>query len=383
MKNMQSLLSQISVISQKNAEILEASGGRFNMFRVLGVNHYETTHSAILAELLDPKGSHGLKKDFLEAFVKIAFSSEAFQIFDVEDAHVYTEYYTADGRVDILIEDGKGHAIIIENKIYAGDQEEQLKRYNKFAQNKYGDANYRILYLTLDGSEASENSSDGVGYEQLSFEKDIISWLDECVKIATRFPLVRETLVQYINHLKTLTNQDMNKKNTDEIVQLLSSSKENIEAAFTVFENIQALRSNLAERLIARLNEIAKELDIQVEVGSQFIKGEKYAKFIFKISKWEYFDIQFEFEKGNFIELGYMYKLRNDDNRPEESIEYLSPKFQRHNIYNKGIPCGWSYMTKYRNWDAEAFFAITTGEMKSEIKRIVSYMLEQAKDLTM
>lgn len=382
MKNMQSLLSQISVISQKNAEILEASGGRFNMFRVLGVNHYETTHSAILAELLDPKGSHGLKKDFLEAFVKIAFSNEAFQIFDVEDAHVYTEYYTADGRVDILIEDGKGHAIIIENKIYAEDQEEQLKRYNKFAQNKYGDANYRILYLTLDGSEASENSSNGVRYEQLSFEKDIISWLDECVKIATRFPLVRETLIQYINHLKTLTNQDMNKKNTDEIVHLLSSSKENIEAAFTVFENIQALKSHFIKRFIDQLKEIADELNIHVKVNEEFEKRAKYAGFRFLIPEWTYFNIYFEFDGGDYTDLAYMYQLRNEDNRTEESIEHLYSKFRRHND-NKGIPCGWSFMTKYRNWDAEAFLAITTGEMKAEIKRIVSYMLEQAKGLTM
>ncbi|MCL2512087.1 MAG: PD-(D/E)XK nuclease family protein [Bacteroidales bacterium] len=58
MENLQNLLNQVALISEKNAEILDAAGGRFNMFRVCGVNHYENTHSAIIAEFLNPNGSH-------------------------------------------------------------------------------------------------------------------------------------------------------------------------------------------------------------------------------------------------------------------------------------------------------------------------------------
>ena len=61
MERIKSLLNQVAIVPKKNAEILNASGSRFNIFSVCGVNHYENTHSAIIAEFLNPKGTHGLK----------------------------------------------------------------------------------------------------------------------------------------------------------------------------------------------------------------------------------------------------------------------------------------------------------------------------------
>jgi hypothetical protein len=98
------------------------------MFRIVGVNHYENTHSAILAELLNPKGTHGLKSKLLELFVVQMLTMETMKVFHCENATVKTEA-PGNGRIDILIEDNAGRAIIIENKIYAEDQWEQLKRW--------------------------------------------------------------------------------------------------------------------------------------------------------------------------------------------------------------------------------------------------------------
>ena len=70
MERIKSLLHQVAIIRQKNTEILDASGSRFNMFGLCGVNHYENTHSAIIAEFLNSNGSHGLKSKFLEAFIQ-------------------------------------------------------------------------------------------------------------------------------------------------------------------------------------------------------------------------------------------------------------------------------------------------------------------------
>ena len=50
MNKIKSLLRQVNTIKKKNDEILDATGNRFNMFRICGVNHYENTHSAIIAE---------------------------------------------------------------------------------------------------------------------------------------------------------------------------------------------------------------------------------------------------------------------------------------------------------------------------------------------
>ena len=71
MDKIQTLLSQISLLSKKNNEILEIMGTRFNIFHILGVSHYENTHSTILAELLNPEGTHGLHNSFLKLFLDI------------------------------------------------------------------------------------------------------------------------------------------------------------------------------------------------------------------------------------------------------------------------------------------------------------------------
>ena len=153
MQDLKNLLNQVGIISKKNAEILDATGGRFNMFRLCGVNHYENTHSAIIAEFLNPNGSHGLKSKLLESFIETLGNDFTIEHFNCEKARVRTEHSTEEGRIDILIEDNQHKAIIIENKIYANDQPEQLKRYNRYAQTyKNG---YQILYLTLFVSQNS------------------------------------------------------------------------------------------------------------------------------------------------------------------------------------------------------------------------------------
>ena len=217
----QNLLTHVDTITKKNSQITDADGSRFNLFRIFGVDHYENTHSAILAELLNPNGTHGLKHKFLLSFVECLNINTCIDL-DYENCTVFKEFQTTNGRLDILIRDTNKKAIIIENKIYADDQWEQLKRYNDFAKTEFGKDNYLLLYLTLSGNEASFQSAQNVTYNQISYSIEIIDWLEKCVEIAARFPIVRESIVQYINHLKKLTNQDMDTKNKEEIVKLLT-----------------------------------------------------------------------------------------------------------------------------------------------------------------
>ncbi|WP_221403645.1 PD-(D/E)XK nuclease family protein [Riemerella columbipharyngis] len=50
---------------------MDILGYRFNIFSLLRVNHYENTHSRIIAEFLNPTGTHGLQSKFLEYFVEM------------------------------------------------------------------------------------------------------------------------------------------------------------------------------------------------------------------------------------------------------------------------------------------------------------------------
>ena len=265
MEQLKKLLQEVNVILQKEKVRKEESrkrGERFNVFEMLGVAHYEVTHSKIIAGFLNPQGSHGQGDLFLRLFLQTIENNDEIYL-DTSNAKVYTEYDTGTGRIDILIEDNTGHGIVIENKVYAGDQPEQLIRYNSFAENKYKKENYTIYYLTLYGYEASDNSANGIAYKCISYCEHIINWLQLCIHECATMPLVRETLVQYLNHIKQLTNQDMDSLNEEELIELLAGEN-NFETAVEVGAFI-ADADNVIKvyslKLQGHINSIKKDLE--------------------------------------------------------------------------------------------------------------------------
>jgi hypothetical protein len=383
MNDIQNILNQISIINKKNAEIMEASGGRFNMFGVLGVDHYENTHSAIICEFLNPKGSHGLKDQFLKAFIEQYVnqnidSTDFFRLFITKEAKAVTEYPTQVGRIDILIEDNNGRAIIIENKIYAIDQWEQLSRYNKFALAKYKTGNYIILYLTLNGVEASEQSSKDVDYFKISHSDFIIKWLEKCVSISSRFPLVRETIIQYINHLKKLTNQDMSTNFKNEIIELLSKSPENIEAAFLVVNSINHVKQLLINDLKRIVEEIASEEHLDFTFKGNW--NESWQGFNFTRKEWKYIKIGFEFQSKSFGALEYGINWKSNE-KPNEIRELISKIFGGKR--NEGWPFYTAIESPYYDWvySSAPWIGLLNGETKKLIKSKITFITERVKDI--
>ncbi|MDB5016397.1 MAG: hypothetical protein JWQ84_1229, partial [Mucilaginibacter sp.] len=129
----QSLLNQVNAITDRYKKINELTGENFNVFRILKLESSEVRmHSAFIAELLKPNGSHGQKDIFLKLFVN-AFCFKD-NLIDLQSCKVKVEESigtisddrTQGGRIDIVITDKHYRKIIIENKIYAGDQDNQL-----------------------------------------------------------------------------------------------------------------------------------------------------------------------------------------------------------------------------------------------------------------
>ena len=160
MENIKTLLQKVQhliALDKQRKEEARKRGEKYNIFSVLGIETSEVrTHSAFLASLLNPNGNHGVGNAFLDAFVS-EMNLGGLQL-DTTNAQVNVEHVTSDGRIDILIFDNNKKAIIIENKIYAGDQPEQLKRYDDYAKQQFTNG-YRLLYLTLDGHKPSEGST--------------------------------------------------------------------------------------------------------------------------------------------------------------------------------------------------------------------------------
>jgi len=370
MENIKSLLNQIQIITNKNDEILDATGARFNMFKICGVNHYENTHSAILSEFLNPNGTHGLNSKLLKKFIELFAEDRIKNSLNCERAKVITEYSTQYGRIDILIEDNQNNAIIIENKIYAVDQYEQLNRYNTYAQ-RYN--NYQIFYLSLWGSEASENSGKDVIYTCLSYEKHIIEWLEKSVAIAVHFPMVREMLNQYINHLKTLTNQDMDTKNKEDLVKMIVDTPQYIKSASEVHQIWEDCRKEIMERLKGHISVIANRLQLEYFVDANL--GQNATGFWFKKSEWDY-SILFWFERNYEMCVGIDdWELPNNLKCSEDKKEKLKEFFNGFTI-NKYRNLNWIWGTTFDAWKDCAWEDVEK-VMPKEIEEITIKILEK------
>lgn len=288
MQNIKHLLSRVSEISNKYDEFAKLTGENFNIFSVMRMESNEVkTHSAIIGELLNPKGSHGLEEKPLELFIELlknkfdrkkievdtSIKNESKFILEAKTSLAIVEKYignrnedcTEGGRIDIIVQDNNGKALIIENKIYAIEQTNQLIRYYNHLKDE------PILYLTLYGNPptSAEGLIEGKHYFNISYRDDIVEWLEKCLKEAVEFPMLREVIKQYIYLIKKLTNQTTNNKMSEEVKQLISK---NFEETKILVDNYNQLINDLKRKLInirESLKEQIKEQLLDVEIDCE------------------------------------------------------------------------------------------------------------------
>ena len=221
-----SLLRETSKIAIRYANIEKNTGYKFNIFTITKIERLEVnTHSAMIAELLDPNGSHGQGDIFLIKFIDciskcLAPSVMKGKLIDFSNVKLFKEksYNLGKNRIDIIVE-FNNFVFFIENKIDASDGDEQIKRYFNVGLSHKKD--FCLLYLTKYGNDAIENSHCGVPYEKISYSEHIVEWLEDCIKEVALIPIVREAIVQYLNLVKKITGKNMNSDLREEIVELL------------------------------------------------------------------------------------------------------------------------------------------------------------------
>ena len=185
----------------------------YNLFSVLKINTLEAiVHTPFLAHLLNPDANHNQGKLFIGSFireiVKIPVDDADILISEVRDEKV-----TGLGNIDIFIKgriNGKEIAIIIENKIYAGDQNKQLERYYRFLREHlaFKPNDIRIIYLTPYGKKPKINVSiRNCLLEVLekrnilifcNYHKNITEWLEFCLTQLDHAPIIKSTIQQYL-----------------------------------------------------------------------------------------------------------------------------------------------------------------------------------------
>lgn len=165
-----------------------------NVWEAVNIARSELKHCSFLRWLLDPRGSHYQGDLFLKRFSE-SFPREIPKD-ELSSCKVKSEdFYHGVGRVDISIT-GRSFIIVIEAKIDADEQEDQVSRYGQLRQDS--PKNVVIVFLTKDGREPDTGDADlciawkDIGEICKEFIKECKNpWLAELVR---QYSIMSETL---------------------------------------------------------------------------------------------------------------------------------------------------------------------------------------------
>ena len=189
-------------------------GESFNVFSVLRTETDEVNlHSRFLAALLSHRKPDRERARNLEDFLsEVAGAGD----FEADGAFVERERHY----IDMLIRDRtRNRAVVIENKIWAGDQPRQLTRYAKQMEREGVQAD--ILYLTLDGHEPEKQSAGDSKVKCVSYKYDLLPWLARCQERAYDEPALRESIAQYASLVRKLTGLDAKGEYMSDLAHLI------------------------------------------------------------------------------------------------------------------------------------------------------------------
>lgn len=384
-KYMQHLLTDISNLYE-TAQLIKnkkfEQGETFNIFNTLGFHSDEVRiHSPFIAELLNPKGSHGSAALFLKSFL---------EIINVEEDYINVNHCSTNilervigpitekegGRIDIIIEDGN-HAIIIENKIYAGDQKKQMLRYNNYGKKNFPNG-FKLIYLTLDGHEPEEYTlgKDKYEYKVLSYKKEIIMWLEKCHDIAKGKYQVQSILKQYTTLIKQLTYTDMD-ANYREQLKNITLSPENLLAVGEILKFQDEWMECLYEKFIWKpLEEFATSKGMNFDKDTQ--KGESGA-WIYR-EEWKYYAL--------FV----WTNRKNDWYNMYVGVSWYKTPDKKHTLFKKdflhlncllnepcdGWPYGWQQLPdEIANWSYHITDKIIQGKVIDFLKGKFEQILQE------
>lgn len=357
----QNLLQHVGLIRKKYKDFEEITGENFNVFDILNVSTNEMSHSSFVCFLLDTKAKHGQKDLFLKLFleqIKNQFENEKNDIliqFDTINSYAITEKsigYKSDdvsngGRIDIIINDGKNN-IIIENKIYAGDQEKQMMRYHNY------DPNAPLIYLSLGDETPSEDSishSDkklelNKDFISISYKSDIKKWIEECIKSVYDKPLIRETLRQYVFLINELTNQSNNKKMSEEILEIM---KRNLNESFDINDNFEKLKDKLFFDFIEKVKVKLEGDEIYLNLNA-FKRDVKDNEILIQNKNWKGTDFRISIYCENKELFIGLWDSKIDQKIKEMEIQNIINVFQINDgKYNNWYIYGkWKYFIDYK-----------------------------------
>lgn len=334
--------------------------------------------SLCIASLLDPKGKHGQGTVFLDAFLTNFNSSLAWEM-DTKSCHVVTEKQANGRRIDIYLEFPNG-IIGIENKPWAGDQDNQLKDYATYINNAAGSRKWLLIYLC--NSDPSENSITKIEREKLEMDGTfdrcdydmLIDWLHACA-CKSRATVVRVFIEELAKFIRSDINGELDMSEENEVSNIILQPG-NLAPAFHVFKAMDAVKRGLLIKFKSDLESSLAQHDMKLNWNLEGWRA--YIGFNIQFEELpQNLNFRFQFEKTGME--GFFWGIsRNDDNYHDpmlwKSINDLmagfgSTKSSPHwPWYSEELP-GYELITEMKNWwnNELPWIKISDGSLVMEI----------------
>jgi hypothetical protein len=255
--------------------------------------------SEIIADLLNPKGKHSQGHSFLSAFLR-RIGLEEWQ--DRIGIQVNTEVQTFNKRrfdIEIKWEDRK---LVIENKPWAEDQDNQLSDYIKDLR-KGNLGHWHLVYLSGTGQEPSDNS---ISEKELleckragnitlaDYENLILPWLDDCKSVceSERFRWFLGELKLYVL-AEFKGEHDMQERQA--VKEQVLKNPDSLKAALEISSAMADIKQELLKTFERQLKEQVKKLGWTLEWSGSY--WERYTGFNLIIIPKQRYHLTFQFEK--------------------------------------------------------------------------------------
>jgi hypothetical protein len=207
-----------NIFNQFRSQADKFLSSEFNVFDI--INPDENKLSDILSNIFDIHGDHGQGVLFANLFTPF-LNSKGLKV--PSNQYIVMREVAANGRIDILFE-SSDFALILENKPFASDQEDQINRYYDAMRQKHQN-NVAVVYLNRT-PDIPHNFSDELKKEQLidllNNKKllvlpyvELIEYLTECYQQceSNKFRYFLADFMDYIRKTFPMTEGENNGRN--------------------------------------------------------------------------------------------------------------------------------------------------------------------------
>jgi len=174
---------------------------KFNLFDILKITRTELRHSNILSWLINPNENHGLNDNIIKGFVQYVITSfsnneDVFEVLlmDYHSFIVQREWKN----IDLLaISFEEKFLLCIENKIFSEEHNNQLIKYRETLEEIYPDYRKMFVFLSPDGSEASDSKN----WCSMSYQ-DVVDIIEKSTGKVNLLPEVEMLINNYVEAIR-------------------------------------------------------------------------------------------------------------------------------------------------------------------------------------